>query len=215
MAREKLSVENSPFLNLQSPLKLITSVISIQDFQTLHSRTCIFSETIESQNKSTFSSEQAVVPFHKTHLHMIQNVVHLSQLLFCFIIFIGGHGTLLGLINSFIHVIMYVYYMLSAIPSMQKYLWWKRYLTIMQIVSLSRVCVSGPHDEILITLINFFSLVTFLQPQSGSVLDCILPHNSDSVPTRLQLLKIHWRFTVTQCCSFHLHVLVLLHQILQ
>lgn len=54
-----------------------------------------------------------------------------------FIIFIGGHGTLLGLINSFIHVIMYVYYMLSAIPSMQKYLWWKRYLTIMQIVSLS------------------------------------------------------------------------------
>ena len=52
-----------------------------------------------------------------------------------FIIFIGGHGTLLGLINSCIHVVMYVYYMLSAIPSMQKYLWWKRYLTIMQIVS--------------------------------------------------------------------------------
>ncbi|CRK89409.1 CLUMA_CG003158, isoform A [Clunio marinus] len=48
--------------------------------------------------------------------------------------FAGGHGTLLGLINSFIHVIMYVYYMLSAIPSMQKYLWWKRYLTIMQII---------------------------------------------------------------------------------
>lgn len=64
---------------------------------------------------------------------MILNVFFSSL---CFIIFIGGHGTLLGLINSFIHVIMYVYYMLSAIPSMQKYLWWKRYLTIMQIVSL-------------------------------------------------------------------------------
>lgn len=31
--------------------------------------------------------------------------------------------------------------MLSAIPSMQKYLWWKRYLTIMQIVS------SGPSGD--------------------------------------------------------------------
>lgn len=68
----------------------------------------------------------------------------------CFIIFIGGHGTLLGLINSFIHVIMYVYYMLSAIPSMQKYLWWKRYLTIMQIVSSFFFCLTlshGPLDD--------------------------------------------------------------------
>lgn len=47
----------------------------------------------------------------------------------------GGHGTLLGLINSFIHVLMYTYYMLSAMPSMQKFLWWKKYLTILQIVS--------------------------------------------------------------------------------
>lgn len=46
----------------------------------------------------------------------------------------GGHGTLLGLINSFIHVLMYTYYMLSAIPSMQKFLWWKKYLTLLQIV---------------------------------------------------------------------------------
>lgn len=51
--------------------------------------------------------------------------------------FAGGHGTLLGLINSFIHVIMYFYYMMAAMgPHMQKYLWWKRYLTILQIVSL-------------------------------------------------------------------------------
>lgn len=53
-----------------------------------------------------------------------------------FVFFLGGHGTLLGVINSFIHVIMYVYYMLSAMgPQMQKYLWWKKYLTVMQIVS--------------------------------------------------------------------------------
>lgn len=49
----------------------------------------------------------------------------------------GGHGTLLGFINSFIHIIMYAYYLLSAMgPKVQKYLWWKKYITILQIVSL-------------------------------------------------------------------------------
>lgn len=49
--------------------------------------------------------------------------------------FAGGHGTLLGVINSFIHVCMYAYYMLAAMgPKVQQYLWWKRYLTVMQII---------------------------------------------------------------------------------
>jgi hypothetical protein len=40
------------------------------------------------------------------------------------------------MVNSFIHVVMYSYYGLSALgPHMQKYLWWKRYLTMMQLVS--------------------------------------------------------------------------------
>lgn len=48
---------------------------------------------------------------------------------------IGGHGTLLGLINSFIHIIMYSYYLLSSLgPQYQKYLWWKKHLTAMQMV---------------------------------------------------------------------------------
>nr|UJI64960.1 fatty acid elongase 2 [Clupeichthys perakensis] len=37
-------------------------------------------------------------------------------------------------LNSFIHVLMYSYYGLSTYPSMQKYLWWKRYLTQAQLV---------------------------------------------------------------------------------
>jgi len=41
-----------------------------------------------------------------------------------------------GMVNSFIHTLMYVYYGLAAIgPSMQKYLWWKRYMTKLQLVS--------------------------------------------------------------------------------
>lgn len=48
----------------------------------------------------------------------------------------GGHGTLLGFINSFIHIVMYAYYLLAAMgPRIQKYLWWKKYITVLQIVS--------------------------------------------------------------------------------
>ena len=37
--------------------------------------------------------------------------------------------------NSFVHVVMYTYYGVSALgPAVQKYLWWKRYLTRLQLV---------------------------------------------------------------------------------
>jgi len=50
-------------------------------------------------------------------------------------VFAGGHGTLFGLINSFVHIIMYTYYLLAALgPTVQKYLWWKQYLTTLQLV---------------------------------------------------------------------------------
>jgi elongation of very long chain fatty acids protein 7 len=54
----------------------------------------------------------------------------------------GGHATLLGLVNSFIHILMYAYYMLSAFgPKMQKYLWWKKHLTSLQLVQFSIILV--------------------------------------------------------------------------
>lgn len=47
----------------------------------------------------------------------------------------GGHGTFIGVINSFVHIIMYFYYMMSAMgPQYQKYLWWKKYITTLQLV---------------------------------------------------------------------------------
>ena len=46
----------------------------------------------------------------------------------------GGHGTLAGLLNAGIHVLMYSYYFLAALgPAVRPYLWWKRYLTLFQI----------------------------------------------------------------------------------
>lgn len=50
----------------------------------------------------------------------------------------GGHGTFIGWINSFVHIVMYSYYFLSAFgPQMQKYLWWKKHITNLQMVGSS------------------------------------------------------------------------------
>lgn len=50
-----------------------------------------------------------------------------------FLIVITGY--LVVSLNSFIHTIMYTYYLLAAFgPSMQKYLWWKKYMTKLQLV---------------------------------------------------------------------------------
>ena len=46
-----------------------------------------------------------------------------------------------AMLNSFVHVLMYLYYGLSAIgPQMQPYLWWKKYLTMVQLVRSVGVC---------------------------------------------------------------------------
>eukprot|EP00056_Hartaetosiga_gracilis_P021732 m.26088 g.26088 ORF g.26088 m.26088 type:complete len:299 (+) comp9237_c0_seq1:18-914(+) len=46
----------------------------------------------------------------------------------------GGQSVYSSAINCLVHVIMYSYYMLSAMgPSVRKYLWWKKYLTMFQL----------------------------------------------------------------------------------
>lgn len=52
----------------------------------------------------------------------------------------GGHGTFSNLINNIVHIIMYFYYMLSAMgPEYQKYLWWKKHLTHLQLLQFTLV----------------------------------------------------------------------------
>ncbi|XP_050520253.1 elongation of very long chain fatty acids protein 4-like isoform X2 [Daktulosphaira vitifoliae] len=70
-----------------------------------------------------------------TSLHVYHHV-NMAITCWAYLKFIKGEQLLFGgLLNSFIHVIMYSYYFLSALgPHMQKYLWWKKYLTRMQIV---------------------------------------------------------------------------------
>lgn len=54
----------------------------------------------------------------------------------------GGHSTFFGLLNTFVHIIMYAYYLLAALgPEIQKYLWWKKYLTSLQMVQFLAIMV--------------------------------------------------------------------------
>lgn len=39
-----------------------------------------------------------------------------------------------AMINSLVHVVMYTYYGMSAMPHLRKYLWWKKHLTQFQLV---------------------------------------------------------------------------------
>ncbi|KAL3200655.1 hypothetical protein MRX96_012936 [Rhipicephalus microplus] len=72
-----------------------------------------------------------------SHISVL-HVVHHTIVVFSGWMFMqfGADGqVVLGVcINSFVHIIMYTYYFLACLgPSVQKYLWWKRYLTRLQI----------------------------------------------------------------------------------
>ncbi|KAG8193726.1 hypothetical protein JTE90_005024 [Oedothorax gibbosus] len=87
-----------------------------------------------------------------TNLH----VIHHASLPICGWIFFrterSGFQAYPILINSVIHIVMYSYYALAAMgPQVRKYLWWKRYLTIAQMIQF----------------ILIISFVTVIMPLTG------------------------------------------------
>ena len=56
----------------------------------------------------------------------------------------GGHSTFFGLLNTFVHFFMYFYYMVAAMgPQYQKYIWWKRHMTNMQMMQFIGIFIHG------------------------------------------------------------------------
>ncbi|XP_054001056.1 elongation of very long chain fatty acids protein AAEL008004-like [Hylaeus anthracinus] len=54
----------------------------------------------------------------------------------------GGHSTFFGFLNTFVHIVMYSYYLLAALgPKIQPYLWWKKYLTSLQMIQFVLVMI--------------------------------------------------------------------------
>uniref|UniRef100_A0A6G1SNM1 Elongation of very long chain fatty acids protein n=1 Tax=Aceria tosichella TaxID=561515 RepID=A0A6G1SNM1_9ACAR len=84
-------------------------------------------------------------------------------------------NSLLPSTNMFVHIIMYAYYGLATFgPEVQRYLWWKKYLTTMQISQFVLLIIHCAHAFILsktrsdcqypltMVVINFFIGLTFL-----------------------------------------------------
>ncbi|XP_052845727.1 elongation of very long chain fatty acids protein 4 [Drosophila gunungcola] len=79
---------------------------------------------------------------HKwTQLSFLHVYHHSTMFVFCWILIKWiptGSIYVPTIINSFVHVIMYSYYALSVLgPRVQKFLWWKRYLTGLQLLQFT------------------------------------------------------------------------------
>ncbi|KAH8312866.1 hypothetical protein KR044_013382, partial [Drosophila immigrans] len=92
-----------------------------------------------------------------TTLHLVHHVfmpfaTYTITMLFGY----GGHGVVMGILNTFTHVVMYTYYYLSSQnQKIRQSIWWKQYVTILQMIQF--------------VLIFSHSFWTLLQP------DCAAP----------------------------------------
>ncbi|KAG7172612.1 Elongation of very long chain fatty acids protein-like 2 [Homarus americanus] len=83
----------------------------------------------------------------------------------------GGHTTLAFLLNSFVHTVMYLYYLLAAMgPRVRPFLWWKKYLTTLQMVQFTAILIHNflalfvecPVPSSLIAWVSGVSLLFFV-----------------------------------------------------
>lgn len=72
-----------------------------------------------------------------TFLHVFHHFSMVCNAWFGIMYVAGGQTFTTVMLNSFVHVVMYFYYALSAIESAKPYLWWKRYLTQLQLVQFA------------------------------------------------------------------------------
>jgi hypothetical protein len=79
------------------------------------------------------------------HLSFLHVSHHGSLPLFCWLAtkFVGGGNSgFAAFINTGVHTVMYFYYLLAACgPHMLKYLWWKKYVTLLQIAQFVLVSI--------------------------------------------------------------------------
>ncbi|XP_055380531.1 elongation of very long chain fatty acids protein AAEL008004-like [Condylostylus longicornis] len=58
----------------------------------------------------------------------------------------GGHMGIVGILNSFVHILMYSYYFIASMkPELSKSIWWKKYITQAQILQFSILFVHFSH----------------------------------------------------------------------
>lgn len=105
-----------------------------------------------------------------TFLHVYHHTVMVLWSFYYLKYAFGEQGVAIGFMNSFVHVIMYSYYLLAALgPQMRKFLWWKKYLTGLQLVQFCTMIVVLAVTSIMdckvpkqVTIILSFLVVSFL-----------------------------------------------------
>ncbi|TMW54292.1 hypothetical protein DOY81_000647 [Sarcophaga bullata] len=53
----------------------------------------------------------------------------------------GSHSTMLGLINLFVHTVMYSYYFVTSLKKIKETLWWKRHITQLQLLQFGYLAI--------------------------------------------------------------------------
>nr|ATI22182.1 elongase 7 [Brachionus koreanus]QBO55915.1 elongation of very long chain fatty acid 9e [Brachionus koreanus] len=77
-----------------------------------------------------------------TLLHVFHHFTIFPIAWVCAKYFGGGQSFFGCMLNSLVHTIMYGYYGLAALgPSVQKYLWWKKYITQIQLIQFLSIIV--------------------------------------------------------------------------
>ena len=110
--------------------------------------------------------KQSQISFLHVYHHTVMVMWSFYYLKYAF----GEQGVLIGFMNSFVHIIMYSYYLLAGLgPHMKKYLWWKKYLTGLQLVQFVTMITVLTVTSIIdcrvpkqVTFILFFLTASFL-----------------------------------------------------
>ncbi|XP_037041023.1 elongation of very long chain fatty acids protein AAEL008004-like [Bradysia coprophila] len=107
---------------------------------------------------------------HVTFLHVQHHVMSVGIVWICGKYFPGHEFSVAFLCNTIVHTIMYFYYLVAALgPAFKKYLWWKKYLTIIQMVQfviigvygLASLRLSCGYDHRIVYLILFNATLNF------------------------------------------------------
>ncbi|XP_050039015.1 very long chain fatty acid elongase AAEL008004-like [Dermacentor andersoni] len=81
---------------------------------------------------------------HISVLHVVHHVLVVFNGWYGLAYGADGHIALTLIFNSFVHVVMYSYYFLSLLgPAVRKHLWWKRYLTQLQMFQFAVLIAHG------------------------------------------------------------------------
>lgn len=101
-----------------------------------------------------------------------------------------GQSFFVGMVNSFIHTLMYVYYALAALgPKWQKYLWWKRYMTKLQLAQFVMIVSHTGYNKFVRTDCDYpwlYNTITFYYTWSMMFLFSQFYYQSYVLPRRRQ-----------------------------